>query len=204
MTSELDIVVFGATGFVGRLVAGTRRARPADVRIGLAGRSRAARRRPRRPWPEGRVLAADRRRHAYPASLPALAESTRVVATTVGPSCVTASRWSRPAPAPAPTTPTSPARSCSCGEHRPSTISRRPAAPESCTRAASTRSRPTSASCCCTSGPAPMPRATRGHDAAGDRREGWPQRRHHRLGAGANRGHTGRSALSRLLADPTA
>jgi nucleoside-diphosphate-sugar epimerase len=37
---ELDIVVFGATGFAGRLVAGyLAEHRPAGVRIGLAGRS---------------------------------------------------------------------------------------------------------------------------------------------------------------------
>jgi len=37
---ELDVVVFGATGFTGRLVAGYLAARaPADVRVGLAGRS---------------------------------------------------------------------------------------------------------------------------------------------------------------------
>jgi short subunit dehydrogenase-like uncharacterized protein len=37
---ELDIAVFGATGFTGRLVAGYLAAHaPAGVRVGLAGRS---------------------------------------------------------------------------------------------------------------------------------------------------------------------
>jgi len=37
---ELDVVVFGATGFVGRLVAGYLAGHaPGGVRIGLAGRS---------------------------------------------------------------------------------------------------------------------------------------------------------------------
>jgi short subunit dehydrogenase-like uncharacterized protein len=37
---ELDVVVFGATGFTGRLVAGYLAAHaPAGVRVGLAGRS---------------------------------------------------------------------------------------------------------------------------------------------------------------------
>jgi len=83
----LDVVVFGATGFVGRLTAEhLARHAPADARIGLAGRSlpkltavreglgpRAA------EWP---LLVAD---SADPASLRELAAATRVVATTVGP-----------------------------------------------------------------------------------------------------------------------
>ena len=39
-TRELDVVLYGATGFVGKLTAEyLARAAPDDVRIGLAGRS---------------------------------------------------------------------------------------------------------------------------------------------------------------------
>ena len=84
---ELDVVVFGATGFVGRLVAGYLADHaPPGVRIGLAGRSerRLADIRARlgsaaSSWP---LLVAD---SADPASLAALARAARVVATTVGP-----------------------------------------------------------------------------------------------------------------------
>jgi len=84
---RLDVVVFGATGFVGRLTAGelVRRA-PDGVRVGLAGRSqeRLARVRdglgPRAAgWP---LVAAD---SSDAGAMRALAESCRVVATTVGP-----------------------------------------------------------------------------------------------------------------------
>jgi short subunit dehydrogenase-like uncharacterized protein len=84
---ELDVVVFGATGFVGRLVAEYLAGHAPDgVRIGLAGRSarrladlqaglggRAS------GWP---LLVAD---SADPDSVTALARRARVVATTVGP-----------------------------------------------------------------------------------------------------------------------
>ena len=84
---DLDVIVFGATGFVGRLVAGyLARHAPDGVRIGLAGRSqerltsvrselgpRAA------SWP---LFVADSDNRE---SLEALATRTRVVATTVGP-----------------------------------------------------------------------------------------------------------------------
>jgi len=84
---ELDVVVFGATGFVGRLVAGYLAAHaPGSVRIGLAGRSaeRLADIRSRlgpaaSQWP---LLVAD---SADPESVAALARAARVVATTVGP-----------------------------------------------------------------------------------------------------------------------
>src|SRR5215468_2875631 len=84
---ELDVVVFGATGFVGRLAAGYLADHaPPGVRIGLAGRSerRLADVRARlgsaaSSWP---LLVAD---CADPASLAALARAARVVATTVGP-----------------------------------------------------------------------------------------------------------------------
>ena len=84
---ELDVVVFGATGFAGRLVAGYLAGHaPAGVRIGLAGRSaqRLADVRARlgaaaSAWP---LLTAD---SADPVSLAALARAARVVVSTVGP-----------------------------------------------------------------------------------------------------------------------
>lgn len=84
---ELDVVVFGATGFVGRLVAGYLADHaPQRVRIGLAGRSarRLAEVRSRlgpaaSQWS---LLVAD---SADPTSVAALARAARVIATTVGP-----------------------------------------------------------------------------------------------------------------------
>lgn len=84
---DLDLVVVGATGFVGQLVAGyLADAAPAGLRIGLAGRSpvRLAAVRERlgsaaEHWP---LLVADL---AEPASLARLAQQTRVVATAAGP-----------------------------------------------------------------------------------------------------------------------
>jgi short subunit dehydrogenase-like uncharacterized protein len=84
---ELDIVVFGATGFAGRLVAGYLAGHaPGGVRIGLAGRSaeRLADVRARlgaaaSAWP---LLVAD---SADPVSVTALARAARVVVSTVGP-----------------------------------------------------------------------------------------------------------------------
>jgi short subunit dehydrogenase-like uncharacterized protein len=84
---ELDVVVFGATGFAGRLVAGYLAGHaPGSVRIGLAGRSarRLADARARlgaaaSAWP---LLAAD---SADPVSVAALARTARVVVSTVGP-----------------------------------------------------------------------------------------------------------------------
>ncbi len=84
---ELDVVVFGATGFVGRLVAGYLADHaPPGIRIGLAGRSRQRLANVRArlgtaasSWP---LLVAD----SFDAeSLAALAHAARVVATTVGP-----------------------------------------------------------------------------------------------------------------------
>jgi short subunit dehydrogenase-like uncharacterized protein len=84
---ELDVVLFGATGFAGRLVAGYLAGHaPAGVRIGLAGRSqrrladvRAGLGAAASAWP---LLVTD---SADPVSLAALARAARVVVTTVGP-----------------------------------------------------------------------------------------------------------------------
>jgi short subunit dehydrogenase-like uncharacterized protein len=84
---DLDVVVLGATGFVGRLVAGYLADHaPDSVRIGLAGRSRerladirAGLGAAAAAWP---LLAADLTDHT---SLAALARAARVVATTAGP-----------------------------------------------------------------------------------------------------------------------
>jgi short subunit dehydrogenase-like uncharacterized protein len=82
-----DLVVFGATGFVGRLLAGyLAEHAPPGTRVALAGRSRtrleevrAALSPAARDWG---IVEAD---CGDPASLAAMAESTRVVATAVGP-----------------------------------------------------------------------------------------------------------------------
>jgi short subunit dehydrogenase-like uncharacterized protein len=84
---ELDVVLFGATSFVGRLCAEyLARAAPPEVRVGLAGRSRerlgelqASLDGRAADWP---LLVADT---TDPESLSELASSTRVLATTVGP-----------------------------------------------------------------------------------------------------------------------
>jgi short subunit dehydrogenase-like uncharacterized protein/ribosomal protein S18 acetylase RimI-like enzyme len=84
---ELDVVVFGATGFAGRLVAGYLAGHaPGGVRVGLAGRSerrladaRAGLGAAASAWP---LLVAD---SADPVSLAALARAARVVVSTVGP-----------------------------------------------------------------------------------------------------------------------
>ncbi|HET6392978.1 MAG TPA: saccharopine dehydrogenase NADP-binding domain-containing protein [Blastococcus sp.] len=82
-----DLAIFGATGFVGRLLAAyLAEHAPAGTRIALAGRSRARLLEVRaalppaaRDWP---VVEAD---SGDPDSLAALAGQTRVLATTVGP-----------------------------------------------------------------------------------------------------------------------
>ena len=84
---DLDVVVFGATGFVGGLLAAhLAEHAPEGVRIGLAGRSADKLTRVRDGLPERAaewpLLAADA---SNPASLTTLARQTRVVATTVGP-----------------------------------------------------------------------------------------------------------------------
>src|SRR5438874_10522882 len=84
---EFDIVLFGATGFVGRLTASyLARHAPADARIALAGRSadrlaqvRAELGNQGESWA---VVVADA---SDAAAVSALARRTTVVATTVGP-----------------------------------------------------------------------------------------------------------------------
>ncbi len=83
----LDIAVLGATGFVGRLTAAyLAQHAPEGVRVGLAGRSQARLAQVRSQlgpaaidWP---LITAD---STDPAAMGTLAESSRVVATTVGP-----------------------------------------------------------------------------------------------------------------------
>jgi len=82
-----DLVVFGATGFVGRLLAEyLAEHAPPGTRIALAGRSRTRLEEVRSALPAAArqwdLIEAD---SGDPASLTAMAESTRVVATTVGP-----------------------------------------------------------------------------------------------------------------------
>lgn len=81
---DLDIVVYGATGFVGRLTAAYLAEHlPSGVKVGLAGRSRdkleAVRSDLGVDWPLIEADASD------PTSLATMARSTRVVVTTVGP-----------------------------------------------------------------------------------------------------------------------
>jgi len=84
---ELDIVIYGATGFVGRLTTEYLAARPSDgARVALAGRSRERLEAVRAELGPGAadwdVRVADT---GEPAALRALAASTRVLASTVGP-----------------------------------------------------------------------------------------------------------------------
>src|SRR3954469_1448232 len=86
-TRELDVVLYGATGFVGKLTAEyLARAAPDDVRIGLAGRSQKKLERVREElgaraaeWP---LIVADSKDGL---ALAELAARTTAVATTVGP-----------------------------------------------------------------------------------------------------------------------
>ena len=100
------MVVFGATGFVGRLVAGYLAGHaPGGVRIGLAGRSqrrladvRAGLGAAGPAWP---LLVAD---SADPVAVAALARAARVVVSTVAPTGSGGWRWCRPARRRAPIT----------------------------------------------------------------------------------------------------
>ena len=146
-----DIVVYGATGFVGVLTARyLAEHAPADARIALGGRSQAKLEQTRAQlgveWPL--VIAESQDPDAVAALARAPPASWQRPS---APTSSTASRSSRRAQPPGRTTPTSPARSCSCaGRSTQPTPRRGRAAPGSCIRAASTRSRPTSACCSCT------------------------------------------------------
>jgi short subunit dehydrogenase-like uncharacterized protein len=83
---EFDIVLYGATGFAGKLTAEYLSKAGGDARIALAGRSQDRLRAVRdtlgetaRSWP---LIAADT---SQPSTLTTMAERTRVVVTTVGP-----------------------------------------------------------------------------------------------------------------------
>jgi short subunit dehydrogenase-like uncharacterized protein len=83
---DFDIVLYGATGFVGKLTAEYLARAGGDARIALAGRSQDKLRAVRetlwekaQSWP---LIAADA---SQPSTLTAMAEQTRVVVTTVGP-----------------------------------------------------------------------------------------------------------------------
>ena len=85
--ADLDLALFGATGFTGKLVAKyLAEHAPEDTRVGLAGRSEEKLRGVRSELParasEWPLIVADK---SDPASLKKLAEGTRVVVTTVGP-----------------------------------------------------------------------------------------------------------------------
>lgn len=81
-----DIVLFGATGFVGTLTAEYLAAHaPEGLRWAVAGRSEEKLRALRERLPGGSEIGVLRADVADPASLRALAEHARVVATTVGP-----------------------------------------------------------------------------------------------------------------------
>ncbi|TYP88888.1 saccharopine dehydrogenase family protein [Blastococcus xanthinilyticus] len=82
-----DLVVYGATGFVGRLLAGyLAEHAPEGTRIALAGRSRDRLEEVRAALPPaGRDWALVEADSTDPESLRALAEGTRVLVTTVGP-----------------------------------------------------------------------------------------------------------------------
>jgi short subunit dehydrogenase-like uncharacterized protein len=84
---DFDLVVYGATGYVGALTAAHLAAHaPPGTRIALAGRSReklaAVRDRLPGAAPDWPLVVADA---SDPASLAALAGAARVVVTTVGP-----------------------------------------------------------------------------------------------------------------------
>jgi short subunit dehydrogenase-like uncharacterized protein len=84
---EFDIVLYGATGFVGRLTAGyLARHAPADARIALAGRSEARLQHVRADLGQrGESCAVIEADAADAGALSAMARRTTVVATTVGP-----------------------------------------------------------------------------------------------------------------------
>ncbi len=108
-TREHDVVVYGATGFVGKLTAlYLAGAAPEGTRIALAGRSQAKLERVRSELPanaaEWPLIVAD---SADAEAVAAMAASAHARSRPPSaPTTATACRWSRPAPTPAPTTPT--------------------------------------------------------------------------------------------------
>ncbi|WP_346164170.1 saccharopine dehydrogenase family protein [Streptomyces bangladeshensis] len=81
-----DLVLFGATGFVGTLTAHYLAAHaPRDLRWAVAGRDEGRLERLRESLPGGPTVGVLRADVAEPATVRALAEHARVVATTVGP-----------------------------------------------------------------------------------------------------------------------
>ncbi len=106
MQRKFDVIVFGATGFTGRLVAeylDTAYGVGGDLSWAMAGRSLAKLTQVRDALGIDAALSllvADARDGA---ALAALVAQARVVITTVGPSSGTVRRWSAPAPGRAPT-----------------------------------------------------------------------------------------------------
>jgi short subunit dehydrogenase-like uncharacterized protein len=83
MTADLDLVIFGATGFTGRLVSEYVLARSGRTRVGLAGRDRGKLEALRRELAaDAELIVAD---SSDRASLDTMVKRTRVVCTTVGP-----------------------------------------------------------------------------------------------------------------------
>ena len=108
---EFDIVLYGATGFVGKLTAEYLAKAGGDARIALAGRSqdkllavRETLGEAAQSWP---LIAADA---SQPSTLNEMAARAQVVVTTVGPYANTGCRWSPRAPQREPITRTSPVR----------------------------------------------------------------------------------------------
>src|SRR4051812_6480665 len=140
---SLDVTVFGATGFVGKLIAAyLAEHAPEGTRIGLAGRSeeKLAKARgdlPKRAadWPLIVADSSDRE------SLRKLAEGTQVVATTVGPYHRSGMALVDACAAAGTDYADLTGRGCSCTSvPSTSTSRRRRPAPGSCTPVASTRS----------------------------------------------------------------
>ncbi len=122
---EFDIVLYGATGFVGKLTAQYLADAGGAARIALAGRSqdkllavRETLGETAQAWP---LITADA---SQPSTLNAMAARTQVVVTTVGPYTATGCRLSPHVPRPEPITPISPESRCSCATASTTTTSR--------------------------------------------------------------------------------
>lgn len=159
---EFDLVLYGATGFAGKLTAEYLARAGGAARIALAGRSEDRLRAVRdtlgagaQDWP---LLTADA---SAPSTLDAMAARTHVVVTTVGPIRNTACRWWPRAPRLQPTTPISPARRCSSARASTSFTSRLSTpVPASSIRVHSIPSHQISPPMRCTGGPRPTVRAS--------------------------------------------